>query len=74
MYSHDQKLKSRKAIELKNYLLNVKKGKDEGIPLEELKNLYGPKPPISKHVWIPRVYTNRFYYQWKGPHKHVVYC
>ena len=41
--------------------------------LDEIKKEIEPRH-IDKHKWIPREYTNRFYFDWKGPRKHMIFC
>jgi len=41
--------------------------------LEEIKAEITPVK-TSKHAWIPRTYTERFYFDWKGPRRHMIFC
>lgn len=41
--------------------------------LDEIKKEIEPRH-TDKHKWIPREYTNRFYFDWKGPRKHMIFC
>ena len=70
----DEKLVSRAAIDLKNHMNKVIEMKAKGDKtLEEIKEELKPKE-VNKHVWIPREYKTRFYYDWKGPRKQMIYC
>ncbi len=69
-----RKLQSRTGMLLKLYLQNVVKGLDEGKKLEDLKEEFAPKPPPNKHIYNPPVHTNRFYFDFQGPRKQVVFC
>ncbi|XP_068762765.1 large ribosomal subunit protein bL28-like [Montipora capricornis] len=67
-------LHSRTAIELKNLMLEVLKCKEQGMSMSEIRKEVFPKPKVSRHVHIPRTYDTRFYFDWKGPRKQVVFC
>ena len=67
-------LHSRTAIELKKLMLEVLKCKEQGMPMSQIRKEVFPQPKVSKHVHIPKTYTTRFYFDWRGPRKQVVYC
>ena len=68
------KLKSNSAIQLKNIMMKVKERKEAGIPMNQIKDEVYPLPKVNCHTPIIRTYSDRFYYDWKGPRKQVVYC
>ena len=70
----DKWLHSRTAIELKKLMLEVLKCKEQGMPMSQIRKEVFPQPEVSKHVHIPKTYTTRFYFDWRGPRKQVVYC
>ena len=70
----DKWLHSRTAIELKKLMLEVLKCKEQGMLMSEIRKEVFPQPKVSKHVHIPKTYTTRFYFDWRGPRKQVVYC
>ena len=67
-------LHSRTAIELKRLMFEVLKCKEQGMPMSQIKKEVFPKPKVSRHVYIPRTYDTRFYFDWKGPRKQVIFC
>ena len=67
-------LHSRTAIELKHLMLEVVRCKEHGMAMSEIRKEVFPKPKVSRHVHIPKTFTTRFYFDWKGPRKQVVYC
>lgn len=67
-------LLSRSAIELKRLMFEVLKCKEQGMPMSQIKKEVFPKPKVSRHVYIPRTYDTRFYFDWKGPRKQVIFC
>ena len=67
-------LHSRTAIELKHLMFEVLKCKEQGMPMNQIKKEVFPKPKVSRHVYIPRTYDTRFYFDWKGPRKQVIFC
>ena len=67
-------LHSRTAIELKHLMFEVLKCKEQGMPMSQIKKEVFPKPQVSRHVFIPRTYDTRFYFDWKGPRKQVIFC
>ena len=67
-------LHSRTAIELKHLMFEVLKCKEQGMPMSQIKKEVFPKPKVSRHVYIPRTYDTRFYFDWKGPRKQVIFC
>lgn len=69
----DKRLVSKAAIELKKHMLTVLEMKERGENIEDIKRKLAPPPKISKHQHLPKKYTNRFHFEWKG-RKHVVYC
>lgn len=74
MRTPDKVLCSNFAIELKRQMETVQRfSKHTDMSLEEIKAEITPIK-LSKHVWIQRDYTNRFYFDWKGPRKHMVFC
>jgi len=70
----DSKLVSNAAIRLKSLMLQIKKKREAGKSEDLIKDeVYRPRKP-HPHKAIVRTYTDRFYYDWKGPRKQVVYC
>ena len=69
----DKRLVSKAAIELKKRMLTVLEMKESGENIEDIRKKLAPPPQISKHQHVPKKYTNRFYFEWKG-RKHVIYC
>jgi len=69
----DSKLHSKAAIDLKKLMNQVIKNKEEGMSIEEIKEKVFPQPKVNCHTYIPRKYTDRFYFDWRG-RKQVVYC
>ena len=70
----DRVLVSNAAISLKRKMETVRKMIEyDGKSLEDIKKEIAPKV-VSKHIWIPREYTNRYYFDWKGPRRHMVFC
>ena len=67
-------LHSKLAIDLKKLMVWVVKCKEEGVEMEQIRSEVFPKPRISRHVHIPKEYNNRFYFDWKGPRKQMVFC
>ncbi|XP_067042664.1 large ribosomal subunit protein bL28-like [Acropora muricata] len=67
-------LHSRTAIEMKRLMFEVLKCKEQGMPMSQIKKEVFPKPKVSRHVYIPRTYDTRFYFDWKGPRKQVIFC
>lgn len=67
-------LHSRTAIELKRLMFEVLKCKEQGMLMSQIKKEVFPKPKVSRHVYIPRTYDTRFYFDWKGPRKQVIFC
>ena len=72
--THPNKMMSRKGMEIRLLMRKVMKGLEEGRDLAELKEEFGPKPPVDKRMPQKREYTNRFYFDWKGPRKQTIYC
>lgn len=72
--THPNAMRSRKGMELRQYLRNVLKGIDDGKNLEELKEEFGPKEPVDKRNRPKKEYTNRFYFDYKGARKQMVFC
>ena len=74
----DKWLHSREAIELfrteEAYVRIILKCKNQGMPRSQIRKEVFPQPKVSKHVHIPKTYTTRFYFDWRGPRKQVVYC
>lgn len=70
----DRVLCSNFAVHLKRKMETVQRFLDHtDMSLEEIKKEITPVK-VSKHVWIPREYTTRFYFDRKGPTKHMVFC
>ncbi|XP_057289500.1 39S ribosomal protein L28, mitochondrial-like [Hydractinia symbiolongicarpus] len=70
----DKFLVSNYALALKRKMETVQRMLNYGEKsLEEIKEEIKPRI-VSKHVWIPRNYTNRFYFDWKGPRRHTIFC
>jgi len=67
-------LHSRTAIELKRLMFEVLRCKEQGMPMSQIKKEVFPRPKVSRHVYIPRTYDTRFYFDWKGPRKQVIFC
>ena len=72
--THDRTLHSKLALDLKKLMLSVNKCKEEGAEMDQIREEVFPKPPPSRHVFIPKVFTDRFYMDWKGPRKQMVFC
>lgn len=72
--THANAIQSRKGMEMRQYLRNVLKGLDEGRNLEELKQEFAPKEPGKRRIFIKKEYTNRFYFDQRGPRKQMVFC
>lgn len=68
-----KRLSTKAAIDLKKRMLQVLEMKERGDSIEDIREKLAPPPKVSKHQHIPKKYTNRFYFEWKG-RKHVVYC
>ena len=70
----DRVLKSNAAVSMKRKLETVQRMVEYGDKsLDEIKKEITPKI-TSKHVWVPREYVNRYYFDWKGPRKHMIFC
>jgi len=70
----DKTLCSKFAIALKRKMETVERMLEYGDKsLVEIKKEIAPRN-YNKHVWIPREYNNRFYYDWRGPRRHMIYC
>lgn len=70
----DKVLVSNFAVALKRKMETVQRMLDYyGKPVEDIKKEIEPRP-INKHKWVPREYTNRFYFDWKGPRRHMIFC
>ena len=72
--THPNSMRSRKGMEIRQYLRNVIEGLDEGKNLAELKQEFGPKEPVNKHKPVKKEYTNRFYFDLRGRRKQMVFC
>ena len=72
--THPNVMRSRKGMEIRQYLRSVMKGLDEGRSLVDLKDEFGPKLPANKHKPVKKEYTNRFYFDIRGPRKQMVFC
>ena len=72
--THPNSMRSRKGMEIRQYLRNVLNGLDEGRSLEDLKDEFGPKKPVDKHKPQKKEYTNRFYFDNRGRRKQMVFC
>jgi hypothetical protein len=69
----DSKLHSRAAIDLKKLMNKVLGSKNEGMEMDEIREKVFPQPKVSCYTYIPKNYTDRFYFDWRG-RKQVVYC
>lgn len=69
----DSKLHSKTAIDLKKLMSRVIDSKQQGMTMDEIKEKVFPQPKVNCHTYIPRKYTDRFYFDWRG-RKQVVYC
>ena len=69
----DRRLVSKAAIDLKKRMQAVIEMKEKGKSIEYIRKKLSPQKKPSKHEHVPKKYTNRFYFEWKG-RKHVVYC
>ncbi|XP_002156837.1 large ribosomal subunit protein bL28m [Hydra vulgaris] len=70
----DNVLVSNAAIALKRKMETVQRMLQAGYKtLDEIKEEIKPQR-ISKHVWNPPNFVNRFYFEWRGPRKHAIYC
>ena len=74
MNTHERTLDSKLAIDLKKLMISVLKCKEEGIGMDQIRDEVFPKPPPSRHIYVPKVYTDRFYFDWKGPRKQMIFC
>ena len=74
LHTHPNVMRSRKGMEIRQYLRNVIKGLDEGRSLADVKDEFGPKKPKNKHRPEKREYTNRFYFDNRGRRKQMVFC
>ena len=68
------KLKSNAAIRLQNLMIKVKDKKEAGISMDQIREEVYPLPKVGSHTPIVRTFSDRFYYDWKGPRKQVIYC
>ncbi|XP_031575442.1 uncharacterized protein LOC116309048 [Actinia tenebrosa] len=69
----DSKLHSRAAIDLKKLMNKVLVCKNEGMEIDEIKVKVFPQPKVSCHQYIPKDYTDSFYFDWRG-RKQIVHC
>ena len=60
--THERKLDSKLAIDLKKLTINVLKCKEEGVGMYQIREEVFPKPPPSRHVYVRKAYTDRFYF------------
>lgn len=72
--THERTLDSKLAIDLKTLMTSVLKCKEEGIGMDQIREEVFPKPPLSRHIYVPKIYTDRFYFDWKGPRKQMIFC
>lgn len=74
MRTPDRVLSSNFAIEIKRRMETTERFlKHTDMSLEEIKKEITPTKH-GKHEWIPRTFDNRFYLDWKGPRRHMVFC
>ena len=64
--THERTLDSKLAIDLKKLMLHVLKCKEEGVEMNQIREEVFPKPPPNRHIYVPKVYMDRFYFDWKG--------
>ena len=50
-------------------MIRVLKCKEEGVGMDQIREEVFPKPPPIRHISVPKVYTDRFYFECKGPRK-----
>ena len=70
--THERTLDSKLAINLKKLMISVLKCKEEG-ESDQREEVF-PKPPPSRHIYVPKVYTDIFYFDWKGPRMQMIFC
>ena len=70
----DRVLVSNAAIALKRKMETVQRMLQvSDKTLSEIKEEIKPRR-VSKHIWVPPNFVNRFYFDWRGPRKHAIYC
>lgn len=74
MRTPDKVLCSNFAIQLKRRMETVNRFLSyTDMTLEDIKEEITPVK-VSKHVWVPRTYSERFYFDWRGTRRHMIFC